>query len=96
MAKKLVVWDSYRSLTTRLELEGYLEVMRTIVLALVDKCGVTVVRPNTPMTPWRVERVQNIRNRQGVGIVENLYVRFFRTLSLNWTCPPSLRQICLF
>lgn len=42
---------------TRLELEGHLKVMWTLVPALLDKARVTQMHKHLPLTPWEVEQI---------------------------------------
>lgn len=72
------------SLTTKLELEDYLEVMCIVVPALLDKCGVTMVRLNLLLILWPVERVQNILQHKGSEDCGVFVYKFFEYV-VTWS-----------
>ncbi|XP_022156568.1 uncharacterized protein LOC111023442 [Momordica charantia] len=88
---EIVVWDSLRAITSYASLEEQLKVMHTVIPSLLHKSQVIAVRPNLPMTPWRIRRVTSTPEQFSSGDCGIFCVKYFE-YDVTWTSLETLRQ----
>lgn len=78
VACKLLIWHSLKSMTTQLEIEGHWKVMRTVVVVLLDNCGMTTTWPNLQLIPWTMEQVQDVTQQTRSRDYGVFFAKFFK------------------
>ncbi|XP_022155154.1 uncharacterized protein LOC111022296 [Momordica charantia] len=88
---EIVVWDSLMAITPDASLEEQLNVMRAVIPPLLHKSQAITVRPNLPMTPWRISRVTSTPQQFGSGDCGIFCVKYFE-YDVTGTSLETLRQ----